>query len=177
MIAFEKISFNCKMIETYNNPCLWLIAFPSSPFAGSHLENLNFSFMRLADAQQIRNAVDPQKGLQGQPSVTSRVCCHSTTPWSKQVFTGHTGQTITRTTQSQSNSEDLFDQNTKLANTTTTKRRLNSFEMSFRFSDLQNLAPRSWWFPLGTSDKHMTDDRRLMKTITSSWLGKRCVKP
>ena len=37
-------------------------------------------------------------------------------PWSNQEFTDPTVQTIARTTQSQSNFEDLFDHNTNLAN-------------------------------------------------------------
>lgn len=97
-------------------------------------------------------------------------------PWPKQEFTDHTGQTSTRTTQSQSTSRDLFDQNTILAVLTSPKKGLSSFEMSFRCFALQNVAQRSWWFPLVPTDKHKDDDRCLMKTIKAPWIGKRCVK-
>lgn len=69
------------MIRGFVNTAVCFVVFApsSSPLAVSLLKNQNFSFMRSADAERIRNAADPQKGLQGQPPVTTRVCCHSST--------------------------------------------------------------------------------------------------
>lgn len=122
-----------------------------------------------ATLSELETQLTLKRKTRGQPPVTVWVCCHSTHTRPKQQFTDHTVQTSNSTIKSQSSSDGLFVQNaTRLdAKRAQKKKRPPRCEKapSERFLRPPELAPCSWWFPLGSSDKHMDDDRWTIKAL------------